>query len=264
MTNKPKFKVGNYVSSGTKGGIIKAVGMRGNSYIYRVMSKTEIPIIIDEKNIVYWVKSKKLKQNPVYRIGDRIGHRPTYMVLDYDYDKKRGKWEYLIYSEILSNMSWIDEGRLMLEDHEPPHATVTQSTKPIETYKRDGDTFTKIHEPKVREIERMPKIKNVVFRPDIRRVTIVFDGFATRATCKEGEEYRPLLGFLIAYFKAVKKLQGWSSKMVQNYFNAVLFYMPPEEQEAYLKAVYFENAKPTFKQALELFDDVETYWEKRV
>ena len=108
------------------------------------------------------------------------------------------------------------------------------------------------------------KIKNVVFRPDKRRVTIVFDGFLTRATCKEGEEYRPLLGFLIAYFKAVKKLQGWNSKMVQRYFEGVLYYLPPEEQEAYLKAVYFENAKPTFKQALSLFDDVEAYWEKRL
>ena len=116
----------------------------------------------------------------------------------------------------------------------------------------------------IKEVEKMPGIKNVVFRPDKRRVTIVFDGFDTRATCKEGEEYRPLLGFLIAYFKAVKKLQGWNSKMVQRYFEGVLYYLPPEEQEAYLKAVYFENAKPTFKQALELFDDVEAYWEKRL
>jgi hypothetical protein len=107
-------------------------------------------------------------------------------------------------------------------------------------------------------------IKNVVFRPDKRRVTIVFDGFSTRATCKEGEEYRPLLGFLIAYFKAVKMLQGWNGRRIQRFFEGVLYYLPPEEQEAYLKAVYFENAKPTFKQALALFDDVEAYWEKRL
>jgi hypothetical protein len=108
------------------------------------------------------------------------------------------------------------------------------------------------------------EIKNVVFRPDKRRVTIVFDGFSTRATCKEGEEYRPLLGFLIAYFKAVKMLQGWNGRRIQRFFEGVLYYLPPEEQEAYLKAVYFENAKPTFKQALALFDDVEAYWEKRL
>lgn len=133
-----------------------------------------------------------------------------------------------------------------------------------EAFLLDLERIAYREKPKVREIERMPKIKNVVFRPDIRRVTIVFDGFATRATCKEGEEYRPLLGFLIAYFKAVKRLQGWNSKMVQRYFEGVLYYLPPEEQEAYLKAVYFENAKPTFKQALSLFDDVEAYWEKRL
>jgi hypothetical protein len=137
---------------------------------------------------------------------------------------------------------------------------MTKSQRPDKPMCKVGEDVACVR----RETYDRSEIKNVVFRPDKRRVTIVFDGFSTRATCKEGEEYRPLLGFLIAYFKAVKMLQGWNGRRIQRFFEGVLYYLPPEEQEAYLKAVYFENAKPTFKQALALFDDVEAYWEKRL
>jgi hypothetical protein len=210
-----------------------------------------------------------MSNEPKFKIGDKVtwvensGERVD-GVVEAHYNFFNDEHVYRVRRSSRTLHYIIAEYRLtLLERPDKPMCKVGEDVAFVqrETY----DYISHIHGSNIRfKKEYSLKIMNVVFRPDKRRVTIVFDGFSTRATCKEGEEYRPLLGFLIAYFKAVKMLQGWNGRRIQRFFEGVLYYLPPEEQEAYLKAVYFENAKPTFKQALALFDDVEAYWEKRL
>lgn len=105
------------------------------------------------------------------------------------------------------------------------------------------------------------------FRSDKRRVTIVFHNkdnslSSVRATAKKGDPYNPLIGFFLAYFKMVKRVNGMSADAVQAYIDQMFFYMPPEEQIAYLSCFYYETQEHiSYATFNNMREDVVSFWE---
>jgi hypothetical protein len=111
----------------------------------------------------------------------------------------------------------------------------------------------------------------MIFYPYFKgtRTTIVFQEkfdkeiHSVRVEPEEGDLYNPLFGFLLAYFKMIKLLDGMSPKTFQRYLWSILYPMLFTEQLAFLKAVYFERERPTFMSFIKMCDDVQTFWAKR-
>jgi len=136
------------------------------------------------------------------------------------------------------------------------------STKPLKKFDLLKETLDLIRRSHIKK-EHPLEIKKIVFGKERKRVTIVFENFVSRATCQGDDEYDELFGFLIAYFKGVKTAQHWTDGKIHRYLNTIVFPMAVEEQKAFLKAVFVENADMSFNSAVKMFDGVWDYWFKQ-